>query len=149
MPFYLLSMILNVGVNAMNKPRLTKLRLSMEIRGLRFSNACRWFQNPNWPAADRRVTAQIGVMVDDRGKESAIFWTAEGSRRNPPRTVAGWHDSCRVVAATNGKHYVVCWDNFGRAVVYRANCKPECVVYDTPGFMFNQIKRLCDERTTT
>ena len=124
------------------KPRLREL-----IRGIEFTNPRTFAAFTDWPAANERVKCRFAILRGNpdfmgRLRESAIRWTI-----GKPRIIAGWHDWARIVDGSDGRTYVVCYSGDrqgpdGRAVVYGPSLKPECVIYDAPGFHYNQIRQL-------
>ena len=123
------------------------MRLSKQIRGVEFSNPRTFASFSNWPAGNDRVECQFGILSDNRGflgrtRQRAIRWTT-----GKPRLIAGWFDWCRIVDGSDGKTYVVCYSGdvtgpTGRVVIYGPSLKPECEIYDAPGFHYNQIQTM-------
>ena len=129
------------------------MRLSDQLTGIEFSNPRRLATFHDWPTPTGPTQRDFGVLSDDAGRERAITWTT-----GKPRLMSGWHDWARVVDGSDGRTYVVGYsgdlraepiDNQGRscrirgrAVIYRPSLKAECVVYDSPGFHFNQLQAM-------
>ena len=129
------------------------MRLLDQVRGVEFSNPRRLATFHDWPSPTGLVQRDFGVLSDDAGRERALTWTT-----GKPRLMTAWHDWARIVDGSDGRTYVIGYsgdrrtvatDNQGRparikgrAVIYRGNLKPECAIYDAPGFHFNQIQSM-------
>jgi len=129
------------------------MNLRQQIKSVTFSNPRRLATFHDWPMPIGTTQRDFGVLSDDAGRERAITWTS-----GKPRLMTSWHDWARVVDGSDGRTYVVGYsgdlrtkptDNQGRAcrirgraVIYRPNLKPECVIYDAPGFHFDQLQAM-------
>lgn len=118
--------------------------LTAEIQGVRFSAPRKLACFHDWPTPNGPAQRDLAILSDDKRRERGITWMA-----NKPRLTAGWHDRVRIVDGDNGRTYVICYSgdfkgSEGRAVIYRGNLKPECVVLvNAESSLWFAIRELC------
>ena len=126
----------------MNKTRNQSLKI--ELTGVRFSRPRKLACFHDWPTPDGPAQRDLAVLTDDKRRERGITWM-----QGKPRLTAGWHDRVRVVDGSNGRTYILCYSgdfqgNEGRAIVYRGNLKPECVILENAeSELWFAIRELC------
>ena len=128
----------------MNKPKKKPVKspLKRELLGVDFSNPRKLATFHNWPSPAGPVQRDFGILTDDAGRERGITWTTAS-----PRLTAGWHDRVRIVDGSDGRTYVICYSGDrhgpeGRAIIYRGNLKPECVILES-GARWREVRGLC------